>query len=248
MPAPVLLVEDNVFGREGLAQYLQLKGYTTLEAGDMATAVALAAVHQPVAAIIDIVIPDAPFGPAESHLSVGLDLVRLLKQRQPAIGVVIFSAHDDRGPDVWAMVRDGMHGVAYLVKGTRAERITEALDLVISGQVLLEPDPNRSRNQSAKELLSLLSPQERTLVRNGVRLFHTLTPRETDVAWRVAASHNNSSIAAALAMAPSTVETHIASIYHKLGLNAADGQPSGLRKSTLLAKVCLLYDFMTRAA
>lgn len=242
----VLLVEDNAFSREGLAQYLQLMGYDTFEAGDMDTAVALAAVHRPNAAVVDIVIPTTLFGNAESHLSVGLDLVRLLKKNYPTLGVVIFSAHDDRGPDVWGMVRDGMSGVAYLVKGTRAERITEALELVMSGQVVIDSELAQSRNQFVNELLALLSPQERVLVEKAADRFPTLTPREMDVAWRIAGSHTNFSIAQALNLKPKTVETHIASIYGKLDLNAADGLSPRLRKSTLLAKVCILYYFLTR--
>lgn len=243
--APILIVEDNLFSREGLAQYLQLKGYETVEASDLATAVTLAGIHRPPAAVIDIVIPLAPNQPAESHQSVGLELVRLLKASYPTIGTVIFSAHDDRGADVWAMVRDGMHGLAYIVKGSPAERITAALELVMSGQVQLDPELVHNRNQFASELLALLSPAEQQLVENAVALFPTLTPREQDVAWRVAGSHSNLSIAEVLGVKPKTIETHVANIYNRLELNKADELVPRLRKSTLLAKVCILYAFTT---
>jgi DNA-binding NarL/FixJ family response regulator len=234
-------VEDNLFNRQGLIQYLHLKGYETLEAGDAQTAVALAERHRPATAIVDIVLPPTPTDDVDNRQSVGLDVVRRLKVQDQSMGVIIFSAHEDRAPDVWAMVREGHLGLAYLIKGIRADAIIETLDLVRSGQVLIEPDEQLSANQMSDDLLGLLSDLERPYVQHAANLFPTLSPREQEVAWRVAGAHENQSIALSLDMAPKTVESHIRQIYTKLGLTEAIKQAPTLRKATLLAKACILF-------
>ena len=241
----VLVVEDNSFNRDGLVLYLQSRGYKTLEAGDLRSAVELAARELPPLAIVDIVLPESPGSPAESNRSVGLELVRLLKQMRPNMGIVVFSAHDDRGDEVWAMIREGMRGIAYLLKGSRAERILAALEEVAVGGVFLGPKMIRSRNQLAEDMIAHLSDVERPFVIRAAELIPNLTPRQYDVAQRVAGSHTNASIARALGLAPKTIESYIANSYKRLGLSALD-ETTGLRKSTLLAKAFILYQLKTR--
>lgn len=59
-PCVVLVVDDNDFNRDGVALYLRSLGMTTLEAGDEATAYAIAVTERPGAAVVDIVIPTTP--------------------------------------------------------------------------------------------------------------------------------------------------------------------------------------------
>lgn len=217
-----------------------------LEAGDQRMAVEQAAIHRPPLAIVDILLPTTPFAPADSRLSAGLDVVRILKQMNPSIGIVIFSARDDRGAEIWSMVRDGVRGIAYVLKGMPAERIVVALEAAAAGHVLLEPDVARPNTLLAAEMRTQLSDEERPFVERAATLIPTLTVREADVAWRVAGSHTNQSIANALGMKPKTVETHIAKTYRKLELNQVEGSAPALRKSLLLAKACMLYQLNQR--
>ena len=71
----VLIVDDNDFNRDGLVLYLQNSGYATLEAADAAAAYALAETHHPDSAVVDIVIPAVPGGPAQIAYSVGVEPV-----------------------------------------------------------------------------------------------------------------------------------------------------------------------------
>lgn len=238
----VLVVEDNPFNRDGLVLFLQTQGYATLEAGDQQTAIELARAHRPPLAIVDIVLPRTPDSPADHRLSVGLEVVVTLKQLDPNIGIVIFSAHEDRGPDVWEMVQHGLRGIAYLLKGNRPERVIYGLEEAAAGRVLLEPDVTRTSNQLYAEMYAQLSDDERPLVERAAALIPSLTPRELEVAWRVAASHTNQSIAESLDLAPKTIETYIANIYRKLLLNDVEA----MRKSTLLAKAIMLYQMSHR--
>ncbi len=93
-----------------------------------------------------------------------------------------------------------------------------------------------------QELRDHLSPLERPWVERAVRLMPTLSPREQDVARRLAASHNIQGLVALLGISQKTVEHHVASLYDKLGLSDVDTAAPTLRKATLLAKACMLYD------
>ncbi len=166
----VLIVDDNDFNRDGLVLYLQNSGYATLEAADAATAYTLAEIHHPDSAVVDIVIPTVPGGPAQIAYSVGVELTRRLKAVDPALGVVLFSAYEDRGREIWALIREGVRGVAYLLKGSRPERLRQALDDVRAGHVILDGDAAAGKSQLVAELRAHLSPLERPWVERAVRL------------------------------------------------------------------------------
>lgn len=238
----VLIVDDNDFNRDGLALYLQNSGYATLEAGDAATAYDLAEAHRPDSAVVDIVIPTAAGTSALIAHSVGVELARRLKALDPTLGVVLFSAYEDRGREIWQLIREGARGVAYLLKGSRPERLRQALDDVRAGHVILDGDAAAGKSQLVEELRTHLSPAERPWVERAVRLLPTLSPREEDVVRRLAASHNTQGIVETLGISHKTVEHHVRSLYDKLGLSDADMAAPTLRKATLLAKACMIYD------
>ncbi len=241
---PILVVDDNMFNREGVVMFLRSRGLETFEAADEATAYRSAQTYKPRAAVVDIVIPAAPSQRAQTANSLGLNLVRGLKQLDPAMGIVVFSAHEDRGAEIWSMVRDGMRGIAYLLKGTRPERLYEALVASQAGQVVLEEDVVSNPTQMAREMSTLLSPEERPWVERAVSLIPNLSEREWDVAKRIAASHNNLGIAEALGLAQRTVENYVTTVYSRLQLSEVDRLAPSLRKSVLLAKACMIYELL----
>lgn len=241
-PPYVLVVDDDAFNRKGLNLYLTNHGYEVLEAGDEAGAVILAEQQRPIAAVVDIVIPTIAASRANINKSVGIHLVRLLKTNDPQMGIVVFSAHEDRGAEVWELIRDGFRGIAYLFKGVRPERLLQALHETITGQVILDGIPATGRPKLAEEIINRLGPDERPWVEKAVVLLPTLTEREWEVALRLAFSQNTAGIAVALDIAYKTVENHVGRVYSKLGLNEVDDLAPHLRKSFLLAKACMIYD------
>lgn len=243
----VLVVDDDAFNRKGLNLYLSNHGYTVLETGVETEAIALAEQYQPQAAVIDIVIPANPSSRANINKSVGIGLVRKLKQLNPNMGIVVFSAHEDRGAEVWELIRDGQRGIAYLFKGIRPERLLQALRDTTNGQVILDGISPSGRPKLAEEILIRLTPEERPWVEKAVVLLPTLTEREWEVALRLAFSQNTSGIANALDIAYKTVENHVGRVYSKLGLNDVDERAPQLRKSFLLAKACMIYDLARSA-
>ena len=241
----VLLVDDNEFNRDGIALYLSGHGYVIHEAANMESAVRVWESARPGVAVIDIVIPPDTQSKYMIDLSVGIQLARRLKEFDPTLAVVLFSAQEDRGAEVWELVNDGVRGIAYLFKGARPERLLEAIEETAAGHVVLDGMNRAARPQYARELLSRLSPEEQPWVVNAVARLPTLTGREMQVAQRVAAAQSVQRIAEALGIERKTVENHISNVYRKLGLDGVDQSATGLRKATLLAKAFMIYDLMS---
>lgn len=237
----ILVVDDNPFNRGGLVAFLENGGFSTCEASNKSEAIAVAAANNPVGAIVDIVIPKDAASLARLDESVGLEVVRWLKEFNPSMGVVVFSAYDDRGREMMAMVRDGTFGLAYMLKGSRPERVLGALEQALAGNVLMDPEALANVRGLHDDILNSLSPEERPWVLRAVELMPTLSDREREVAVRLANSQNVTGIAKSMGLKQSTVENHITSLYKSLELSAVDRLAPTLRKSTLLAKACILY-------
>lgn len=239
---PVLVVDDDQLNRAGVVPYLRMNGYAPFEAGDRSTAYSLATTHRPAVALVDIVIPTLPGGRANTSESIGLRLVYDLKAFDPTMGIVIFSAYENRGADVLSLVQDGTRGIAYLLKGCRPEQVLDALRDTRAGAVVLSPEVVANPARLADHLSGSLSEIERLWVERALVRMPELSPREWEVARRVAASHNNQGISEALGINVKTVENHVNRMYGKLGLDLVDTQAPTLRKSMLLAKACMLWE------
>lgn len=238
----VLIVDDNPFNRDGLAFYLRRQNFLTVEAADEFSAQQVANETQPWGAVIDIVIPHQTGDEVSSSESVGLQLVRYLKKMDPLMAIVIFSAYEDRGSQVWDLVREGVRGVGYLLKGCPPERLLQALYDTAAGRVILDVNGAITKDDLIRDQRSRLTPEERPWVEQAIQLIPLLTPREREIASRLANSQNNQGIAEALGISNKTVENHISRIYDKLGMGEIEAEAPNLRKSLLLAKAFMIYD------
>jgi DNA-binding NarL/FixJ family response regulator len=244
----ILVVDDNRFNREGLVLYLESAGYVTCQAGNERDAYAAAISGRPLGAIVDIVIPAEADREADLGENVGLDLVAKLKRLNPEMGIVVFSAYDDRSREIWSMVREGTRGLAYMVKGSRPEQLLDALEQALAGNVVLDPKALTTTRQLGDEIRLQLTADERPWVEHAADLLPFLSNRELEVARRLANSQNVSGIADALGLSQSTVETHVTNVYAKLDLAYVDKRAPSLRKSTLLAKAYMLYELALMGA
>lgn len=238
----ILLVDDDAFNREGIRLYLKGQGYDVAEAGDAESAWGTTESGRFDAAVVDISIPPdgrTPSHPSHSH---GIGLARRIKAERPSLGIVLFSAYEDRGSDVLEMVREGMRGLAYKLKGSQPAALLAAIQEVMAGRVVIDPEVHANRRGLADELLKRLTPDERRWVELAAAHFDQLTPREKEIAHRLAASHNTEGIAAALSVAPKTTENYITHVYDKLGLNEMARDAPHLRKVVVLAKACMIHD------
>lgn len=238
----VLIIDDNEFNREGMAFYLHRQNLLTLEAGDENSAFEIAEQTHPWAAVVDIVIPNQAGDRAISSESVGLQLVRRLKRLDPWMGIVIFSAYEDRGSQVWDLVREGVRGVGYLLKGSPPERLLQALHDTAAGRVVLDVNGAITRDDLIRDLRTHLSPEEQPWIERAIQLIPLLTPREREIAARMANSQNNQGISESLGIKFKTVENHVSRIYDKLGLGNVESEAPNLRKALLLAKAFMIDD------
>ena len=242
----VLLVDDNVFHRHGVQMYLEHHDFVTLTAVDAQTAWCLAADQQPDVAIIDIVIPPTPQDCANVRHSVGVDLAIRLKRAYSTMGIVLFSSYEDRGHDVLALALEGVLGIAYQLKGIRADSLLKVVYGVMAGQVIIDRHITGVR-QAAAEVLDRLPAAERAWTLHALEKLDLLSPREYETARGVGMGYQQRKIAENLSISAKAVENYIYRIYSKLDFNLMSEEHPYLRKDFILAKALLVHDLNNKA-
>jgi DNA-binding NarL/FixJ family response regulator len=199
----VVIGEDDVLFREGLARILAEEGFDVVsQAGDAEALLRKALAHRPDVVVVDIQMPP-------HHGDDGLRAALEVRRRLPATGVLLLSAYyeDDYAAD---LIGDSAEGVGYLLKERvgDVEAFTEAVARVAAGGSALDP-----------EVVGRMLGRRR---RHGP--LDELSPRERDVLAQLAEGKSNQGIAEALVVTSHVVEKHIRSIFHKLGLEASATQ------------------------
>jgi len=194
----IVIGEDSVLFREGLARLLEDAGHKIVAKAADAPAV-LRAVHQtdPDLAIIDIRMPP-------EHTDDGARVARQVRADFPDLGIVLLSQHVESRHSV-ELVASGRFG--YLLKDRvfDVDDFLDALRRVATGGSALDPD-------IVTRLIGRRSPDDPMAL---------LTPRERDVLALMAEGRTNLGIARRLCLTARTVESHIANILAKLDLSAA---------------------------
>jgi len=207
MSARVVIAEDDVLFREGIARLLAEAGFEVVgHAGDAEEFLRKALAHRPDVAVVDIEMP--PGRGAD-----GLRAAQELRTRHPAIGVLLLSSHYEDGYAV-DLIGENPEGVGYLLKDRvgDVEVFTEAVGRVAAGGTALDP-----------EVVGRMLGRRRS--RGGP--LEELTERERDVLAQLAEGKSNLGIAEALVVTTAAVEKHITSIFQKLGI---DSTPTGHRR------------------
>lgn len=237
----IVLVEDDEFNREGVARYLRRRKFAVWEADNRETGWQLIETQRPLVTVIDIVIPPKPGTSVRKGMNEGIKLALKVKKHYPETGVVIFSAHSDRGEAIIELVSSGTRGIAYLYKGIRPSILLKAIKDTQEGKVVLSP-PDMDMGRLSTALKTAITPDELPWITYAQSQCSNLTSREWDVAQRVAAAHTLQGIADALQLTPKTVENYISRIYDKLGLQIMGEDAPHMRKAIILAKACMLYE------
>src|SRR5258705_6802465 len=85
--ARVVLADDDVLLREGLASLLERSGFEVVgQCGEASELIALVRAQQPDLALVDIRMPP-------THSTEGLDAARLIRQEFPQTAILVLSAH-----------------------------------------------------------------------------------------------------------------------------------------------------------
>ena len=204
MPIRIALGEDSLIVREGVRQLLAIDPDVEIVAA-VADADSLRDAcdrHRP-----DVVLTDIRMPP--TNTDEGIRLAGELRDRHPAIGVVVLSQFAD---PLYALdlLDRGSDGRAYLLKErvhNRAE-LMAAIRAVADGGSLIDP-------KIVESLVAARSRAERSPL-------NELTAREREVLSEIAQGRSNTAIAESLFLTKRAVEKHINSIFLKLGLADAE--------------------------
>jgi DNA-binding NarL/FixJ family response regulator len=192
----VVVAEDSVLFREGLVRLLgDLRHDVVAAVGDASSLVDAVAETRPDLAIVDVRMPP-------DHESDGARAALTIREDSPEVGVLLLSQHIELRHCLELI---GSPGFGYLLKDRvlRLEEFDDALIRVAGGGVALDPEVVQALVRSRRRTTSL----------------DALTARELDVLSRVAEGHSNTAIGSELALSERTVETHMRSIFGKLGLH-----------------------------
>ena len=196
----VVLAEDDVLLREGLASLLQRSGFEVVgQAGDGTGLLALARDAAPELVVVDIRMPP-------THTTEGLQAARVIRQELPGTAILVLSAHAEveHAMELLATGR----GIGYLLKSrvTDVAEFVETLERIAKGGSVVDP-------ALVAELVSARRRDDPLAV---------LSAREREVLALMAEGRSNAGIARRLWVTEGTVEKHVRSILAKLSLPETD--------------------------
>jgi DNA-binding NarL/FixJ family response regulator len=202
-PRRVVIGEDDVLLREGIARVLTLGGFEVVaQAGDAPDVLRKSLAHRPDLLVADINMPPG-------HGDDGLVAALEVRQRLPETAVLVLSQYYDEryATDLLA---DGADRVGYLLK-ERVGRVDEFVDAavrVVEGGSAIDP-----------EVVARMVGRRRKRSRIA-----ELSPRELDVMAAMAEGKSNRGIADALVITVPAVEKHITRIFDKLEIDAVGSE------------------------
>jgi DNA-binding NarL/FixJ family response regulator len=154
----------------------------------------------------------------------GIEITRAIRARRAQTEILIFTVFDEEAK-VLEAIRAGASG--YLLKGTPAERIVEAIREVHGGGSVIQP-------QLARRLLRRFQPPPMEASTGDGSESRTLSPREREILNLIARGLSNQDVADALSLSRATVRTHLEHIYQKLEVsNRTEAVTEGIRQGII---------------
>ncbi|MDT4894492.1 MAG: hypothetical protein QOE97_3527 [Pseudonocardiales bacterium] len=196
----VVLAEDDVLLREGMASLLERSGFDVIgRAGNADELMSLVRHAPPDLAIVDIRMPP-------DYTTEGLQAARMIRDEFPDVGILVLSAHADVEHAVELLA--GGRKIGYLLKNrvTNLAEIVDAMERIAKGGSIVDP-------ALVQELVS---------ARRRNDPLELLTAREREVLALMAEGRSNSGIARRLWLSEGTIEKHVHSILAKLCLAETD--------------------------
>jgi DNA-binding NarL/FixJ family response regulator len=196
----VVVAEDSVLLREGVARLLQEAGHEVVgQAGDPDDLMRKVRAHKPDLAVVDVRMPP-------TQTDEGLRAAKEIRSELPDVGVLVLSGYVE---PTYAkeLLAENAEGLGYLLKDRVSDvgAFADAVDRVGSGGSALDP-----------EVVSVLMGRARE-----DDPLEELTPREREVLALMAEGRSNGAIAEQLVVTERAVEKHVTSIFGKLGLSAS---------------------------
>jgi serine/threonine-protein kinase PknK len=192
----VILSDDDVLLREGIASLLERAGYDVVgQAGDALGLTDLVRARSPDLVVIDIRMPP-------THTAEGLEAASAIRREFPQIGILLLSAHVE--VETAMDLLEGGERIGYLLKS----RVMDAADFVDAVE----------RIARGGSVVDPALVQELVAGRRRHDPLADLTPREREVLTLMAEGRSNNGIAHRLYITEGAVEKHVHSILMKLRL------------------------------
>jgi DNA-binding NarL/FixJ family response regulator len=202
----IVIAEDMALMRAGLARLLADRGFHVVgEAENVPGLLKLVGRTRPDAALIDIKMPP-------THTDEGLVAAAEIRQRWPATAVLLLSSYLDARYAA-TLLQSHPSGSGYLLKERVSDpgALSDALRRLVHGECVVDP-----------AIVSRLLKRAR-----DPGPLDELSPREHEVLGLMAEGHSNQRIGELCFLSAKTVESHVRSIFMKLGLREA---PEGSRR------------------
>jgi len=192
----VILAEDDVLLREGLASLLERSGFEVVgQTGDAALLLPLVRETKPELVVVDVRMPP-------THTTEGLQAAKAIREEFPEIAILVLSAHIEV-EHAMELLASGK-GVGYQLKSriTDVNEFVDTLQRVARGGSVVDP-------ALVRELVSARLRSDPLAV---------LSTREHEVLALMAEGRSNAGIAHRLWITEGTVEKHVRSVLTKLDL------------------------------
>jgi DNA-binding NarL/FixJ family response regulator len=199
-PVRVVLAEDSVLLREGLARLLEDSGFEVAgQSGDGEDLMRKVGAHKPDVAVIDVRMPP-------THTDEGLRAAHRIRSEHPGVGVLVLSQYVEEAYAL-ELLSESTERTGYLLKDRIADvdTFTDAVRRVAGGGSALDP-----------EVVAMLLGRRRR-----EDPLESITPREREALGLMAEGRSNAAIAESMVVTERAVEKHVTSIFGKLGLSPA---------------------------
>jgi DNA-binding NarL/FixJ family response regulator len=192
----VVVADDDVLLREGVASLLERTGYQVVgQAGDGSELLSLVREQRPDLVIVDIRMP-----PTRS--TEGLEAAAVIRDELPEIAILILSAHVEIAHAMTLLASGSRSGYLLKSRVTDIDEFLDTLERVCRGGSVVDPSLVQAL-VSARAVDDPLEP---------------LTPREREVLALMAEGRSNAGISRRLWVTEGTVENHVHNIMVKLRL------------------------------
>jgi DNA-binding NarL/FixJ family response regulator len=196
----VVLADDDVLLREGLAGLLERSGFEVV--GQSSTPFELLDLVRelrPDLAIIDIRMPP-------THTSEGLDAAASIREEFPETAIVVLTAHVQLERATELLASGERSGYLLKTRVTDVDAFVSTLERIVDGESVID-------TALVRQLVA---------ARRAEDPLDALSPREREVLSLMAEGRSNAGIARQLWVTQSTVEKHVHSILEKLRLPATE--------------------------
>lgn len=161
----------------------------------------------------------------------GIEVTRRVKTEHPRIEVLVFTIFDEEDR-VLEAVKAGASG--YLLKGTPADKIVEAIKEVSAGGTVIQPNLARCLLRHFRIAPEAVERPAAPAALAEEQPLRPLSDREREILQLIAKGVSNSEAAQLLTLSKATIRTHLEHIYRKLEVNnRVEAVTEGIRKGLI---------------